>query len=86
MKYAVDMKYISGKDNITADALSRYPNIDVEDTILQVEVEEMVNHTFLPGESAKINRIRDWQEKDKEIMRMKEYIIKGWTDKSSWTK
>ena len=34
MKYAVEMKHISGKDNISADALSRYPNKDVENTIL----------------------------------------------------
>ena len=44
MKYAVEMKHISGKDNIIADALSRYFNKDVENTILQIEVEEMISH------------------------------------------
>ena len=61
MKYAVEMKHISGKDNISADALSRYPNKDVENTILQIEVEEMVSHSFLPEESTQINRIRNMQ-------------------------
>ena len=86
MKYAVEMKHISGKDNISADALSRYHNKDVENTILQIEVEEMVSHSFLSVESAKINRIRNIQEKDNEIMRIKEYINQGWTNKNSWKK
>ena len=79
-------RHISGKDNISEDALSRYPNKDVENTILQIEVEEMVSHSFLPGESAKINMIRNMQEKDNEIMRIKEYINQGWTNKNSWKK
>ena len=86
MKYAVEMKHISGKDNISADALSRYPNKDVENTILQIEVEEMVSHSFLPGEATTINRIRNMQEKDNDIMRIKEYINQGWTNKNSWKK
>ena len=36
MKYAFEMKHILGKDNISADALARYPNKDVENTILQI--------------------------------------------------
>ena len=78
--------HISGKDIIFEDALSRYPNKDVENTILQMEVEEMVSHSFLSGESAKINRIRNMQEKDNEIMRIKEYINQGWANKNSWKK
>ena len=63
MKYAVEVKHISGKDNITAESLSIYPNKDVENTILQIEVEEMVSVSFLPGESSKINWIRNMQDK-----------------------
>ena len=39
MKYAVEMNHILRTDNITADALSRYTNTNVENTILQIEVE-----------------------------------------------
>ena len=46
----------------------------------------MVSYSFLPGESAKINMIRNVQEKDNEIMRIKEYINQGWTNKNSWKK
>ena len=40
MKYAVEMKHISGKYNITSDALSGYPYKDVYNRILQIEVEK----------------------------------------------
>ena len=43
------MKHISEKDKISVDALSRYPIKDVENTILEIELEEMVSHSFLQG-------------------------------------
>ena len=67
MKYSVDMTHISGKDNLIADALSRYPGKGkIEKSILQIEVEHFATNTFIPGESQKIRYMINLQEIDAE--------------------
>ena len=79
MKYSVDMTHISGKDNLIADALSRYPGKGkIEESILQIEVEHFATNTFIPGESQKIRYMINLQEIDTEIKVLKEMVLHGW--------
>ena len=65
MRYSVEMVYIPGKLNIGADALSRYPSKTTSTSnILEIEVNQLVESTFVPGESVKLNKIRKIQEDD----------------------
>ena len=79
MKYSVDMTHISGKDNLIADALSRYPGKGkIEESILQIEVEHFATNTFIPGESQKIRYMINIQEIDTETKELKEMVLHGW--------
>ena len=49
MRYVIDMKYIQGKLNIGADALSRYPGQREISNILEIEVNELIKNTFNQG-------------------------------------
>ena len=79
MKYSVDMTHISGKDNLIADALSRYAGKSkIEESILQIEVENVATNTFIPGESQKIRYMINLQEIDAETKELKEMVLHGW--------
>ena len=83
MKYSVNMKHISGKANITADALSRYPGTKIENSALQVEVEEFAKNLFIPCESQKVKYLINLQENDNETRKLKEIVKYGWKEEIS---
>ena len=72
------MTHISGKDNLIADALSRYPGKGkIEESILKIEVEHFATNTFIPGESQKIRYMINLQEIDTETKELKEMVLHG---------
>ena len=82
MRYSVEMVYIPGKLNIGADALSRYPSKTTSTSnILEIEVNQLVESTFVPGESVKLNKIRKIQEDDVIIKEVISKICNGWSYK-----
>ena len=83
MRYVIDMKYIQGKLNIGADALSRYPGQREISNILEIEVNELIKNTFKPGSSIKLQELRRLQEADPVLQSVKKKTEDGWEKRDS---
>ena len=77
------MKYIQGKSNIGANALSRYPGQREISNILEIEVNELIKNTFKPGSSIKLQELRRLQEADPVLQTVKKKTEDGWEKRDS---
>ena len=80
-KYNVEMRYIQGKTNVIADALSRVchmesPNEDQGVPLLEVNA---ITST-LPASPAKLEKIRNYTSQDIVLSHLKDVIHQGWPD------
>ena len=74
--------HVSGKSQITADALSRAPvgKPETDDIHLVNNVEATATQTikFLPASSQKLEEIRAAQKSDEIISQIRQYCVNGW--------
>ena len=82
MRYAPTIIYVPGKEQITADALSRAPS-DLpakEDASLISEVEEFARQTIavLPATEVKLQEIRKALKEDEVCVQVSEFCKVGW--------
>ena len=83
MKYGPKVTYVPGKQQITADALSRAPvskSTKQSDLDLIEEVESFTSQivTGLPATSKRLEEIKQAQDSDEECVQIKTYCIEGW--------
>jgi hypothetical protein len=82
MRYCPEMFYVQGKNQNTADALSRAPSSKPtkQDLILVEEVEEFKDAVIrnLPASDNRLQQIVESQEKDAVCTQVKEYVDQGW--------
>ncbi|KAK7106117.1 hypothetical protein V1264_017410 [Littorina saxatilis] len=82
MRYNPKVVHVSGKDQITADALSRAPVADPDDSDLDLieNVAALASQTvsILPATTRKLQEIRDSQKADEELHQVREYCTIGW--------
>ena len=82
MNYSPKVTYVPGKQQITADALSRAPvsKPKQSDFDLIEEVESFTSQivTGLPATSKRLEEIKQAQDTDEECVQIKTYCIEGW--------
>jgi len=82
MRYSPQVTYVPGKNQTTADALSRAPsnNPTSSDSELVQEVESFASHiiTGLPATPKRLQEIKDAQDADEECSLIKQYCSDGW--------
>ncbi len=78
-KYDIEMKYIPGKTNVVADALSRVCSMEQpprdHDTPM-IEIDAITS--TLPASPAKLDEIRQCTEKDVVLCHLKDMVHDGW--------
>ena len=80
-KYNVEMKYIQGKTNFIADALSRVCCMETPDKYHGVPLLEVDGITStLPVSPAKLDEIRDYTSQDIVLNHLKDVINQGWPE------
>ncbi|KAI3380790.1 hypothetical protein SNEBB_010510, partial [Seison nebaliae] len=86
MRYSYDMLYIPGKEQATADALSRAP-IKIPRTVQDLELESITDDyaigsiQALPGTDARLEEIRLNQAADPILCKVAQYCREGWPDR-----
>ena len=81
MRFNPRVIYVPGKNQITADALSRAPvcGPDAEEISFVGEVETFASHTsVLPATEARLKSIREAQEADEVCSQVVDYCRNGW--------
>ena len=81
MRFNPRVIYVPGKNQITADALSRAPvcGPDAEEISFVGEVETFASHTsVLPATEARLRSIREAQEADEVCSQVVDYCRNGW--------
>ncbi|CAG7829566.1 unnamed protein product, partial [Allacma fusca] len=88
MRYCFDIKYISGKDLVAADTLSRAPIKTDEVHELGEEVEAHLNliTSNFPASDQKLIQIRDQQLKDPVLQKVTNYMKTFWPEKTMLSK
>ncbi|CAB3997901.1 retrotransposon-like family member retr-1, partial [Paramuricea clavata] len=80
-KYDVDLRYIEGKKNVIADALSRVscmePPVDGNE-VPMIEINEI--SSTLPASPTKLDEIREQTRQDATLDHLKEVIHHGWPE------
>ena len=81
-KYSPEVRYVQGKHQTTADALSRAPTSDptLEDIKLIEEMDEESDAVlkFIPASEKRLKEIRDAQDADAVCKQVKAYCLNGW--------
>ena len=78
-KYDVEIRYIPGKTNVVADALSRVSHMESpsrEDALPEIRVDTVT--CTLPATPAKLQFIREETNKDEILYHLKDIIYQGW--------
>ena len=80
-KYNVEMRYIQGKTNVIADALSRVcymEPLEEDQGILLLEVNAITS--TLPVSPAKLDEVRNHTSQDIILIHLKDVIHQGWPE------
>ena len=90
MRYFYTIVHVPGKDNVTADALSRAPftrDLTKAEKQLNQDMSLYVANIIecLPTIERRLDEIRLQQDENEVCRKLKEYCIEGWPDKSQLT-
>ena len=80
-KYDVDIRYIQGKTNVIADALSSVSHIELppkENEVPLVELDAITS--TLPASPAKLEEIRQCTDQDVVLAHLKDVVHHGWPE------
>ncbi|XP_041472558.1 uncharacterized protein K02A2.6-like [Lytechinus variegatus] len=80
LAYDIQVRYLKGKDNVLADALSR-ASLPYESGQHDLEVVNPVNHLSLPDD--RIAEIKRQTANDPTLCQLKDTILEGWPDHKS---
>ena len=82
MRYSPKIEHVSGRNQNTADALSRIPteppNKNERKFISEVELYTRAAADQLPATPSKMTEILEAQKKDEEISQIRNYVCSGW--------
>jgi len=80
-KYNVEIRYIQGKNNVIADALSRISHMEppAEDNELPVVELDTISRT-LPASPAKLDEVREYTDQDVVLSHLKDVVHHGWPE------
>ena len=82
MRFAPVVRYVPGKENLTADGLSRAPvgKPGRNDTLLVDEVEDFADSIVrsLPASSPRLAEIKNAQQADEVLRQVIHYVQHGW--------
>lgn len=80
-KYDVDIRYIQGRTNVIADALSRVSHMELppkENEVPLVELDAITS--TLPASPAKLEEIRQCTDQDVVLAHLKDVVYHGWPE------
>ena len=84
MRFSPEVRYVPGKQQLTADALSRAPvgTPELQDKELVSEVETFAKHgvQIIPASENKLAEIRQMQKEDEVLAQVRSYCQDGWPD------
>lgn len=82
MRFSPTIRYVEGKNQRVADALSRAPvgEITLDDTLLVEEVGAMASQAVnsIPATPCRLQQILKAQRADEEVEQLKEFVKTGW--------
>ena len=83
MRFNFKVEYIPGKDQHTADTLSRSPSENESDSELTCEVESFVNFVVsnLPASQSRLEQIKTALNEDPISCALMSYVENGWPEK-----
>ena len=80
-KYNVQIRYIQGKSNVIADALSRISHMEppAEDNEIPLVELDTISRT-LPSSPAKLDEVREYTDQDVVLSHLKDVVHHGWPE------